>query len=522
MRDDFLIWVTRPYFRVMFVRKKKNKSGTVSVQVIEKRDGKSVLIKTIGSSTEDDQINKLIIEAKEYIAQFGGQQILQFEDEQLVVDSHFKALQSFRLIGPELLLGKIFDEIGFNQITDELFRHLVLTRLVYPVSKLKTTDYLYKYKSKIVDVERIYRYLDKLHSKQKELIQQISYAHTIGILGGKLSVVFYDVTTLYFESEQSDELRKTGFSKEGKHQHPQIVLGLLVSVRGYPLAYEIFEGNKFEGHTMLPVIDGFKARYKLNDLVVVADAGLLSNDNIEELQAKNYQYIIGARIKNEARQLQQQILKHKPGNGESICLQKDEHTRLIISYAQARAVKDATNRKRGMEKLERQIASGKLTKANINNRGYNKYLLLEGDMKISINKQKYEADAQWDGLKGYLTNTPLNKEEVMENYNELWQIEKAFRISKTDLRMRPIYHRVRRRIESHICIAFCAYKVYKELERQLGIKKAAWSVEKAIDICKTIYSVSIKTHLSETIHTRLYIEKPEQKLLLDLFKINFG
>jgi hypothetical protein len=506
----------------MFVRKKKNASGVVSIQIIEKRNGKSVLLKTIGSSAEPAQIEILFLQAKQYLQQFGGQQVFQFEDEQQVVDSHFKALQSFTLMGPELLLGKIFDQIGFNQVTDELFRYLVLTRLVYPVSKLKTADYLYKYKSKIVDVERIYRYLDKLHSKQKELIQQISYTHTLGILGGKLSVVFYDVTTLYFEAEQGDELRKTGFSKEGRHQQPQIVLGLLVSVGGYPLAYEIFEGNKFEGHTMLPVIDGFKAKYKLKELVVIADAGLLSNENIAELQAKNYQYIIGARIKNEARHLQQQILAHKPGNGESICLQKDEHTQLIISYAQARAVRDATNRKRGLEKLERQITSGKLTKANINNRGYNKYLLLEGDMKISIHKQKYEADAQWDGLKGYLTNTRLSKEQVMENYNELWQIEKAFRISKTDLRMRPIYHRIRRRIEAHICIAFCAYKVYKELERQLAKMQSPWSAEKAIDICKTIYSVSIKTHLSETIHTRLYIEKNEQKLLLDLFKINFG
>lgn len=522
MRIDFLIWVTQSYFRVMFVRKKKNKSGATSIQVIQKRNGKSVLIKTIGSSAEEVQINKLYLQAKKYVQQFGGQQIFQFEDEQQVVDAHFKALQSFRLVGPELVLGKIFDEIGFYQIADELFRHLVLTRLVYPVSKLKTTDYLYKYKSEVIDVERIYRYLDKLHSKQKEVIQQISYEHTIRILKGKPSVVFYDVTTLYFEAEQGDELRKTGFSKEGKHQHPQIVLGLLVSMRGYPLAYEIFEGNKFEGHTMLPVIDSFKTRYKLTELVVVADAGLLSNDNIAELQAKHYQYIIGARIKNETRHIQQQILANKPGNGESICLQKDEHTRLIISYAQARAVRDAANRKRGLEKLERQIASGKLTKANINNRGYNKYLLLEGEMRISINKQKYEADAQWDGLKGYLTNTQLTKEEVIENYNELWQIEKAFRISKTDLRMRPIYHRIRRRIEAHICIAFCAYKVYKELERQLAMMQSGWSVEKAIDICKTIYSVSIKTHLSETLHTRLYIEKPEQKLLLDLFKIDFG
>lgn len=506
----------------MFIRKKKNKSGSTSIQVIEKRNGKSLLIKTIGSSADEVQLNSLFLQAKQYVLQFGGQQVFQFEDEQQIVNSHFNALHSFRLIGPELLLGKIFDEIGFNQITDELFRHLVLTRLVYPVSKLKTTDYLYKYKGESIDVERIYRYLDKLHSKQRELIHQISYDHTLRILGGRLRIVFYDVTTLYFEAEQSDELRMTGFSKEGKHQHPQIVLGLLVSAGGYPLAYEIFEGNKFEGHTMLPVIDGFKVRYKLNELVIIADAGLLSNENIAELQTKNYQYIIGARIKNETRHLQQQILTQKPGNGESISLQKDEHTRLIISYAEARAVRDAANRKRGLEKLERQIASGRLTKANINNRGYNKYLRLEGDIKISVGKQKYHADAKWDGLKGYLTNTGLSKEQVLENYNELWQIEKAFRISKTDLRMRPIYHRIRRRIEAHICIAFCAYKIYKELERQLHTKQSGWSVEKAIDICKTIFCVSIKTNLSQTIHSKLYIERPEQKKLLELFKINFG
>src|ERR1019366_6309878 len=118
-----------------------------------------------------------------------------------------------------------FDEIGFNTIKDELFRHLVLTRLCYPVSKLKTTDYLFKYKGITIDVESIYSYLDKLNSKQKELIQEISYSHTLQVLNNEISLVFYDVSTLYFEIEQEDELRKTGFSKDGKHQNPQIVLG---------------------------------------------------------------------------------------------------------------------------------------------------------------------------------------------------------------------------------------------------------------------------------------------------------
>lgn len=506
----------------MFVRKKPNKSGVISIQVIEKRNGQSVLVKTIGSSSDSKEIDKLYEQGKLFIKHYGGQQVLCFEDEQELVETYFSSLQSFHLVGPELLLGKIFDEIGFNQIKDSLFRDLVITRIIYPASKLKTIDYLFKYRNEVIDVERIYRYLDKLYKKQKEQIQTISFNHTMKILQGKMSIVFYDVTTLYFESSQGDELRRTGFSKDGKHQHPQIVLGLLVSLGGYPLAYEIFEGNKFEGHTMLPVIDTFKERFKIKDLIVVADSGLLSSENIKQLEAGGYQYILGARIKSESNKLKQQILENKPANGQSICLSKDENTNLIISYAVSRAEKDAFNRKRGLEKLQKQITSGKLTKSSINNRGYNKYLKMEGTVNITIDIDKYESDACWDGLKGYLTNTELTKEEVIESYGELWKIEKAFRISKTDLRIRPIYHRISRRIEAHICIAFCAYKVYKELERQLYERSANWSVEQALEITKTIYQVSMKTHLSNKIHSRLYIDKEEQRELLNMFKIHFG
>ncbi|MGX5856555.1 IS1634 family transposase [Dyadobacter jiangsuensis] len=506
----------------MFVRKKNNKSGVVSIQVLEKRDGRSILIKTIGSSADAGKIEELLKQGRAYIASFAGQQLLQFDNEKQLVDAYFNSLHSLRLVGPELILGKIFDEIGFNQISDQLFRHLVITRLVYPVSKLKTTDYLYKYNQEQIDVERIYRYLDKLYNKQKQLLQQISYEHTQKVLGGQVNIVFYDVTTLHFESEHPDELRKTGFSKEGRHQDPQIVLGLLVSSGGYPLAYEIFEGNKFEGYTMLPVIEAFKIRFGLADLVVVADAGLLSSDNIRQLQQNGYQYILGARVKNESRLLQQQIQEQKPANGQSICLQKDSDTRLIVSYAASRAARDADNRKRGLEKLQKQIVSGKLTKAHVNNRGYNKYLQMDGQIDICINWEKYQQDAAWDGLKGYLTNTTLTKEAVIDNYNQLWQIEKAFRISKSDLRIGPIYHRIQRRIEAHICIAFCAYKVYKELDRQLKSLNAAWTPEQVIDICKTIYAVSFKTTLSSNLHTRLHIDNPEKEKLIKMFKIQIG
>lgn len=466
-------------------------------------------------------VEQILQRAKERVSELGQQSNFNFdvEKERALSDMFFTGLHEIRLMGPELLLGKLFDEIGFNAISSKLFRSLVITRLVYPVSKLKTTDYWFKYNGVVIDVERIYRYLDKLNSKHKETVQKISYQHTLKILDNQINMVFYDVTTLYFEIEEPDVLRKIGFSKDGKHQHPQIVLGLLVSVDGHPLAYDIFEGNKYEGHTLMPVLESFCKKYNLEKLTVIADAGLLSDDNIKELCAQGYEYILGARIKNESQPIKEKILALKLKNEESTVLSKAEQSQLIISYSDARARKDAATRKKGLEKLERSVASGKLTKQSINNRGYNKYLKLDGKVSITIDYEKYKDDSKWDGVKGYLTNTQLSKDEVITNYGQLWKIEKAFRISKTDLRIRPIYHRLQRRIEAHICIAFCAYKIYKELERLLKEKKAGLSPEKVIDILRTIYMVTITMPFSKRKESRLFLPNQEQQTLLNLFQI---
>ena len=501
----------------MFVRKKQNASGVISIQVIAKINGKSKLIKTIGSSKDENTIKELTWQGYQYISSFGGQATFDFSDESSLIKSVFQHIDSHTEVGTEHLLGKIFDDIGFNIIDDKIFRQLVLSRLTYPVSKLRTSDYLDKYHDLDYPVQQIYRYMDKLHSTQKELVQQVSFRHTKNILCGQITIVFYDVTTLYFEIEKEDGLRKTGFSKEGKHQNPQIVLGLLVSRNGYPLAYDIFEGNKFEGHTMLPVLDSFKKTYQLKQMVVIADSGLLSNANMQELQAKGYEFILGARIKNESRQIRHQILSLNLKNGESTIIERDG-LKLIITYSDNRAKKDLKNRERGLRKLEKQIKSGKLTKAAVNNRGYNKYLKMDGEINIAIDYQKYNADAAWDGLKGYISNARLTKDEIIENYGHLWQIEKAFRISKTDLRIRPIYHRLQRRIEAHICISFVAYKIYKELERQLEVLHSKWSPEKAIEIAKKIYQV--KATIKGNSVTQILLINEDQKKLAQLF--NFG
>jgi transposase len=501
----------------MFVRKKKNKSGVISVQIIDKSSGKYKVLKTIGSSSNEAEINALYLKGKKWIIQYNGLQELDFNKSS--ADEIFNSIKEIQVVGTKLIIGKIYKDIGFNKIDSSLLQYLIIARISNPASKLKTTEYLRRYCDINISEDKIYRYLDKLYKEQKELIQQISYNHTLKILEGKISVVFYDVTTLYFQIDDEDEIRKRGFSKDGKHQNPQIVLGLLVSVNGYPLAYEIFEGNKFEGHTMLPVIDKFKGKYNIEKLIIIADSGLLSSQNITELQEKDYEFILGARIKNEKQDIKNKILSLNLKNGESQIIEKQNGLNLIISYSDKRASKDKHNRERGLKRLQKQLKSGKLTKSHINNRGYNKYLKMEGNIDISIDMNKFNRDVVWDGLKGYITNTDLTKDEIIENYGHLWKIEKAFRISKHDLKIRPIYHRLQKRIEAHITINFVAYKVYKELERQLKEKKADISPEKAIDIAKSIYSVKINVPSTNEIKIKTLLFNEEQEYIVNLFNL---
>lgn len=500
----------------MFIRQKKNKSGLISIQIIDKSSGKYRVAKTIGSSSDTFVIEKLIIKAKDFIKKHQGTLEFDFTNSSSHIETILNSITSHKLIGIDLVLGQIFDQIGFNILEDELFKDLVLYRLVYPKSKLKTTEYLYRYAQKNYSEDDIYRYLDKLQSKQKELVQQISYDHTRKVLNNEISIVFYDVTTIYFEIDNEDELRKTGFSKEGKHQKPQIVLGLLVSKNGYPLAYEIFKGNQFEGHTMLPVVDAFKEKYNLEQLVIIADSGLLSKSNIEELQSKGYEFILGARIKNESERIKKKVLSLSLQNGESEVIKKDD-LKLIITYSDSRAKKDKYNREKGLRKLEKNIRTGRLTKSSINNRGYNKFLKLKGQIDVEIDGSKINEDSKWDGLKGYISNAKLNKNEIIANYHHLWQIEKAFRVSKTDLKIRPIYHRIQKRIEAHICLTFVAYKVYKELERQLKTKKSELSPERVIEIIQSIFQIELINPSNNDIIRKNLILTEEHKIVANLF-----
>lgn len=489
----------------MFVREKKNRSGSTSVQVINKIQGRYKVHKTIGSATTQQKIDELVILAKQEIKNVAKQRELFVSSEDSLADSLFEALSnsSIRTLGPEITFGKIYDYIGFGQIKEDMFRHLVISRMAFPLSKLKTIEYLYRYQGVMLDIDAVYRFLDKLNNTLKEQVEQIAFAHTKKILQGNISVVFYDMTTLYFEASDEDDLRKAGFSKDGKHQNPQIFIGLLVGLGGYAIGYDIYEGNTYEGHTLIPFLEKISKKFNLNKPVVVADAGLLSNDNIKALEEKQYEYIIGARLKNESDTIKDQILRNNFIDGSTISIKRSTTTRLVVNYSNVRALKDAYNRQRGLHRLEKQIKKGRLTKSNINNKGYNKYLKMIGDVTIEIDYEKYTNDNEWDGLKGYVTNTRLTNNEVLENYKNLWHIEKAFRMSKTDLRIRPIYHRLRNRIEAHICISFTAYCIYKELERVLYAEKSSLSLKKAAEVTHNMYQITYTLPDSKVTKSRL-------------------
>lgn len=196
-------------------------------------------------------------------------------------------------------------------------------------------------------------------------------------------------------------------------------------------------------------------------------------------------------------------------DGEVMRINKSKGTRLIVAYALNRAAKDEHNRSRGLQRLEKQIKAGKLTKSSINNKGYNKYLKLQGEVTIEIDYEKFDSDKSWDGLKGYICNTKLSDKKVIENYKNLWHIEKAFRMSKTDLRIRPVYHRLRHRIEAHICISFTAYCMYKELERVLYEQKSTLSLKKASELTHNMYQVTYT--LPESKHTKSKLLKMDDE-----------
>ena len=263
---------------------------------------------------------------------------------------------------------------------------------------------------------------------------------------------------------------------------------------------------------MLPAVTEFVRKYKLEDFIVVADSGLMNGDNIADLEANGYKYIIGARIKNEGKVIQEWILRQPKVDNRMAEYDKGNGRRLLVGYTDDRARKDAHNREKGIRRLGKAYRRGTLTKDNINRRGYNKFLKMEGDIKVTVDYDKLEADAKWDGLKGYLTNTDIPASEIYAAYHNLWHVERAFRIAKSKIEIRPMFHFTRRRIEAHVCICFVALKVYKELERLLKLSNINMSVDKVLALAQTVVTIQMTLPKNKQVINRTMLMKRHQRI----------
>lgn len=498
------------------VRKKKNQSGSISVQIVDRTNRGYKVVETLGCSDDETEIDKLhqkaILRIND-LSQNLFSKSLDETSEKLLLKKLLSKLttQDFIPIGDELIFGKIFNNIGCNNLFNNvksirkqedknfLFKSLVISRLLYPGSKLELINYLSYFKNIDITSDKIYRFLDSLYQDEiKSRIETCVFEHTKKVMNGEIIVTFYDVTTLYFESESEDDLRRVGFSKEGKIARPQIQLGLFTTLEGYPLSFEVYEGNKYEGHTLIDVLKKFQDRFQLDKKpIVVADRGMLNNDNIAYLENNNYKYILAYKIKNISNDLKEEIknltfiddnVTHNIEFKKVIPFADENdkkqtihvNQRLVLSYSTQRAKKDKYNRNKAIQRLENKIKSSKtITKKDLKLSYYAKYIDLDDNnskITFNINNQKIIEDEKLDGIKGFVTNDfTLTANEIIEHYNNQYEVERAFRISKTDLKIRPIYHRLETRIKAHILISFVSYAIYKEFERKLKINNVKFN-----------------------------------------------
>ena len=494
----------------MFTRvKTSNKGATKYVQIVQSiRKGERVtqkIIRHMGVAYDEDELVqlKLLAESIRIKLEAGGQQFL-FKPEEIVnlkrskekySDSDYQVnlkdlVEEQRLIsGIHQAYGRLFYDLGYKKVIKNparrkmavrIFSDIVLSRIANPVSKRASVDMLEEDFGLTIDLDKVYRMMDQLDDQAIERLKKISYQNTLNLFGGKIDVIFYDATTIYFESFTPDELKKNGFSKDGKSNQPQVLFTLMVTTDGLPIDYQIFPGDIYEGHTLIPALAEIKKKYAIRRVVLVADSGMLSNVNTHELEESNFEYIVGARLRNMNSKLKDEILN--PENyqeitpGYQIASFACDNKKLIVNYSAKRALKDRSDREKKIEKLNKKLQRSSNPKSYLLNSGYRKYLKIKGD--ISLNEEEILKDNRWDGLHGVITNAHLSSKEILEKYNDLWNVEASFRVSKHDLAVRPVFHWKPRRIKAHMAICFAAYSLVKQMQYRVKLQYKNLSIEK--------------------------------------------
>jgi transposase len=470
---------------VSTIRKTKTRSGSTAVQVVHYKNRKLIIEKHIGSGKSKGEIELLVKKGKQYIREHSRQEELFPENSASIVTTTKVTTTELRLLGVshsftyELFI-RVAKYCGLDSNKDRFLLDFAIMRLIEPASKLRTIKLLERYFDIIYSERTVYRKILRLDIR-KQSIEQIAIKCAKEMLQEDLALVLYDVTTLYFESFKGDELRIEGFSKDNKPQQPQIVVGLIVTRQGFPLGYEVFPGNTFEGKTMLKVLDDFTMKNHTKRPIIVADAAMLSKENIEELEKRNLSYIVGARLGNTSLKIIQTAHgKLQSKDGKSIRI-KTITGELIIDFSKKRYSKDKKEMDKQLLKAKQLVEKnqpGKRVKFVKHKDKESRYILNEALIK----KTKLLL-----GMKGYSSNiseTVLSNKDIITRYHDLWHVEQAFRMAKSDLASRPIFHHKQEAVKSHILICFVALIIGKflEINTKLSLKQiidAIWEVTDA-------------------------------------------
>lgn len=490
-----------------FLRKVKTKSGATAVQIVEKRHGQRRILEHLGSAHTEAELAALMEVGREKLAV--NQPALDFDDRAGGRPAAGAAVvegQSSQLLVE--VIRAAWDRLGFDRVRDEAFFQLVLARLVEPTSKLDSLRVLTELGITPAHHNTYYNALQRCATNEyREQLAAASFEYVWSERGGDVSLLLYDVTTLYFEAEKEDDLRKVGFSKE-RRVDPQIVVGLLVDRTGHPLEIASFEGNKPETHTIIPVVRAFQERHGIVDMVVAADAGMLSTANLEAIDEAGLRFIVGSRVTKAPHDLAKHF--HWHGNAfadgqiiDTITIRRgapdpkriksrreprwDPEThpnawRAIWQYSRKRAVRDGqtltAQENRAIDIIEGHKPAKKAR--FVKTSGQHATLDL-----VSLDRARGLV-----GLKGYVTNITapvMPAAEVISSYHDLWHVEQSFRMSKSDLAARPIFHRSRDAIEAHLTIVFAALAIARDLQARSGV-----SLKKIIHALRPLRHVTIR------------------------------
>lgn len=511
----------------MFIRVKTTpNSPRKSVQIVESfrvdNKVKQKIVKHIGVALDDYELNELKLlalaiktklELENTLPLYTPEEIEKqiekskenikrdiYSDDDYVVNIKDLVEEDRVITGIHDIYGKMFDELDLknifvnparNKSSVEYFRNIVLARIAKPDSKSRSVHMLEENFGVSLDLDSVYRMMDKIDDKSIEKLNSIAYSETKKLFDDKIDVIYFDATTIYFESFTEDigddAIRKNGYSKDLKFNQPQVVLALMVTKEGLPIGYELFSGDTFDGHTLIPSLKILRDKYNVDNVVYVADSGMFNNDNLKELEMLeeyNFNYIVGARIKNMQKNIKEQILNknnYKELNSEiSIAnITLDNGRKLVVTYSLKRARKDKADREKAIKKLKDKLEKNISVKSQLSNQGYKKYLQLKSnneestcDLSIALNEDKIYEDSLWDGLKGLIVNknSTLSNDEILTQYNNLWQVEESFRITKHDLKIRPVYHWKPSRVKAHIAISFASLLIVRHLEYRIKLQ----------------------------------------------------